>query len=68
MATTAYLAVRMDGSITEHVSRDAAQRAAKRSNGSRTVVEIRRADERLPDNNDAKGWDAYRLRHGIAAR
>lgn len=66
--TTRYECVRMDGTVTAHVSRDAARRAAVRSVGARTVVEVRRAGERAPHANDAHGWDAYRIRRGIAAR
>lgn len=63
-----YVAVRLDGTITKHVSRAAVERAKRRATGIRTIVETRRVDECIPAANDAEGWDRYRLRHGIAAR
>ena len=63
-----YYALRLDGTRTEHVSFRAAKAASRRSRGPRTVIEIRRSDDRPPHPNDAQGWDAYRLRAGIAAR
>ena len=50
----------------EYVSRRAVRIAAARA--GRTLIETRRAGERLPAANDAQGWDAYRLSHGVAAR
>ena len=66
--TMTYICTRYDGTVTWHVSREAANRAIRRSKGKKTVVECRRVDEKIPHSNDAAGWDAYRLRHGIASR
>ena len=56
MAHTTYTGLVLDGS-----GRGAAQRAG------RVLVETRTSGERLPGPNDARGWDQYRLRHGIVA-
>lgn len=65
-----YVALVLDGSLLhgglEYVSREAARRAGVRA--GLCVTETRRVDEPTPHANDAAGWDAYRLRHGVAAR
>jgi hypothetical protein len=64
-----YVAVTLDGTLLhggrEYVSRDAARRAGLRAGVC--VTETRPSGERLPLVNDAAGWDAYRLRHGVAS-
>jgi len=49
-----------------YVSRQAAQQAAERR--GTVCVETRRLDEEEPHQNDAQGWDAFRLKSGIAVR
>jgi hypothetical protein len=66
MSATKFEALRLDGTVTTHTSFAAAKRASARSQGSRTVIEIRRAGWQPPHCNDAAGWDAARLAHGIA--
>jgi hypothetical protein len=68
MTTTSkkFQAMRFDGTVTMHSSLAAAKRAAAKSRGSRTVIEIRPAGWQPPHPNDAAGWDAARLAHGIA--
>lgn len=73
MITYTAIAYRADPQITEvldnrgrgYVSRAAACRAADRR--GLVPVETRRLGEATPGANNAAGWDAYRLEHGIAA-
>ena len=74
MAHTTYTGLVLDGSGRgceplrggrEYVTRAAVRRAAQRA--GRVLVETRTSGERLPGPNDARGWDQYRLRHGIVA-
>lgn len=34
----------------------------------KVIVDSRRVTEQIPCTNDARGWDQYRLRRGIAGR
>jgi hypothetical protein len=63
-----YVAIRMDGSRTIHESLVALNAAKRRARGLRTIVSSWREDDPPPPNNDAKGWDTYRTRHGCPSR
>ena len=57
----------LDGQTIDRNGRGYVSRAAAREAADRRglcPVETYRLGEKLPDTNDAAGWDAYRLSHG----
>lgn len=63
---TAYVAARLDGSLTHHTSLAALRAAQKRAQGGRTIVGSWPANDPPPSGYDARAWDDYRARHGYA--
>ena len=63
-----YIAIRLDGSRTTHVSLSALNAAKRRAKGGKTIVSSWREDDQPPfGSSDAYAWDSYRTRHGIAS-
>jgi hypothetical protein len=64
--SAAWVAVRLDGTQTTHVSRSALDRARRRATGPRVVVDSWPASDPPPAHRDAVSWDDWRCRRGYA--
>ena len=66
VAMARWIAVRLDGTRTVHVSRAALARARRRATGERVIVDSWPESAPPPVTRDAAEWDAYRTRRGYA--